>query len=539
MAKTPLPLTVDVQPFGPGADELSRIGRTLFAARAFRRAAGAGEYRLLGIEAVEADDRDQKSKAPRKPQRYRGTVHDRGRHRTLIVEGRLDKPTSFEISESGEQPPVTFDEFTEAAARVRAHQDYASDAAADSLAVYRPMPPEVGQQEPDGRRRRAIAVGTFSRHTGTSRDIVGVDVTDGRVIRFEGRGPSGSSPLNDSICGAPANAGQATASKGTAGQAWVTVKQGSQTLWRFLAVRPAASSGLRGSGVEVRYVDYRGRRVLYRAHVPILNVRYDNDACGPYRDWQWEEGQIQAAGTNVGSGFRLCSSPPQTIMDTGSDTGNFLGVGVYVDGQEVVLVSEMEAGWYRYVSQWRLHANGTIRPRFGFAATDSPCVCNVHHHHAYWRFDFDLVTPGGNRVLEFNDPPIIANKHWHEKHFEIARPRDPSHKRRWRVVHTRSGRAYDIVPGDHDGVATEQSDWPFGRGDVWVLRYHGTEIDDGFNSTTSPNADAKIDQWVNGESVFDQDVVIWYGAHFTHDVSHEDPAQHGHVVGPDLVPVKW
>jgi hypothetical protein len=383
-----------------------------------------------------------------------------------------------------------------------------------------------------------IAVGTFSRTTRTPQEILGVDVT-GEVLRFGGRGPAGSSPSNASMCGAPADASQPTAVKGTAGQVWVTVKQGGKTIWRFLAVRPAASSGLRGSGIELRHVDYRGTRVLYRAHVPILNVRYDGDECGPYRDWQWEEGQIQAAGTDVGSGFRLCSSPAKTIMDTGVDTGNYLGVGVFVDGQEVVLVSEMEAGWYRYVHQWRLHANGTIRPRFGFAATDSPCVCHVHQHHAYWRFDFDLVTPGGNRVLEFNDPPILAGKPWHEKRFEIARPRDPSRKRRWRVVHSVSGAAYDIVPGPDDGVASQQSDWPFGRGDVWVLRYHGTEIDDGFNQTTSPDADAKIDQWVNGESVFDQDVVVWYGAHFTHDVSHERAAVHGHLVGPDLVPVKW
>jgi hypothetical protein len=65
------------------------------------------------------------------------------------------------------------------------------------------------------------------------------------------------------------------------------------------------------------------------------------------------------------------------------------------------------------------------------------------------------------------------------------------------------------------------------------------EIDDGFNVTTSPNSDAKIDQWVNGESVLDQDVIVWYGAHFTHDIGHHGPAQHGHFVGPDLVPVKW
>jgi hypothetical protein len=153
------------------------------------------------------------------------------------------------------------------------------------------------------------------------------------------------------------------------------VKRGNTVLWRFLVVRPAASSGRDGSGIELRYVDYRGRRVLHQAHVPILNVRYGNDACGPYRDWQWQEGKIRAPGRNVAPGFRLCSAPAQTIMQSHTDTGDFLGVGIYVAGDEVVLVSELEAGWYRYVSEWRLDADGTIRPRFGFAAVSSSCVC--------------------------------------------------------------------------------------------------------------------------------------------------------------------
>jgi hypothetical protein len=37
---------------------------------------------------------------------------------------------------------------------------------------------------------------------------------------------------------------------------------------------------------------------------------------------------------------------------------------------------------------------------------------------------------------------------------------------------------------------------------------HGNEIDDGFNVTTSVNADAKIGEWVNGEPVLGQDVVL-------------------------------
>ena len=48
-----------------------------------------------------------------------------------------------------------------------------------------------------------------------------------------------------------------------------------------------------------------------------------------------------------------------------------------------------------------------------------------------------------------------------------------------------------------------------------------------------------IDRWVNGEAVSDHNVVVWYGAHFTHDVNHDGPAQPGHIVGPDLVPVNW
>jgi Cu2+-containing amine oxidase len=225
-------------------------------------------------------------------------------------------------------------------------------------------------------------------------------------------------------------------------------------------------------------------------------------------------------------------------MDTGSDTGNFLGTGIYIQGNEVVFVSEMEAGWYRYVCQWRFSTDGTLRPRFGFAAVESPCVCNVHHHHVYWRLDFDIRTPGNNRVREFNDPPLVGSSNWHEKYFEIRRPRDFTRNRKWRVENASTGEGYEIVPQAADGIATAQSDWPFGRGDVWILRYHGNEIDDG-SVATGPPYEAGLDAWVNGESVRNQDVVIWYGAHFTHDVNHEDPAVHGHIVGPDLKPVRW
>jgi Cu2+-containing amine oxidase len=247
---------------------------------------------------------------------------------------------------------------------------------------------------------------------------------------------------------------------------------------------------------------------------------------------------IQANGSDVAPGFRLCPTPAHTILDTGSDAGNYLGVAIYVQGQEVVLVSEMQAGWYRYISEWRLHADGSIRPRFGFSAVQSSCVCTAHHHHAYWRLDFDIRTPANNLVREFNDPPLFPPSNWHDKIYEIRRPRDPARKRKWRVENTVSGDAYDVIPGADDGVATASPDWPFPRGDLWILRYRGTEIDDGVVAI-GPPYEAGIDKWLNGELIKNQDVVIWYGGHVTHDVTHEPPGVHGHIVGPELKPAKW
>jgi Cu2+-containing amine oxidase len=195
----------------------------------------------------------------------------------------------------------------------------------------------------------------------------------------------------------------------------------------------------------------------------------------------------------------------------------------------------LEAGYYRYVSEWRLHDDGTIRPRFGFSAVENPCVCEVHHHHVYWRFDFDILSEGNNVVWEYNSPPITSSN-WHINRWEVMRLRNPSRSRRWWIENSTTGDAYLLIPGPDDGVADA-----FARGDVWILRHHDWEIDDGISAAPSqagqsqPNAPADIGRFVNGESTYNQDIAIWYAAHFTHDVH----AESGHIVGPTLQAVQW
>jgi hypothetical protein len=272
---------------------------------------------LLYLEAIDSDI--QEPKAERKPvlsNHFRATIYDYTNNRTVYVDGLFDKQNNLgkavEISESSDQVLPSTEEFDEAVKILVRDKEIGSLINGGELEVYHPMPPLVNIELPDGRTERTVAVGLIPKMEEHRHEIVGVNMISQTVTRYDNNAPTNSQAIT-ATCGLP-NAYQPTA-KHIPGQVWVTVTQGSTVLWRFLVVRPAASSGTNGSGVELRYVDYRGKRVLYRGHVPILNVKYATGPCGPYRDWQNEEGMLQAVGNDVTSGFRLCSSPATTKLD--------------------------------------------------------------------------------------------------------------------------------------------------------------------------------------------------------------------------------
>lgn len=287
----------------------------------------------------------------------------------------------------------------------------------------------------------------------------------------------------------------------------ITVTRDGKEIWKFLVIRPGASSGARGSGIEIKYAEYKKKRVLNQGHVPIVNVRYDADKCGPYRDWQYRESMFEANGNDVAPGIRICNAPAKTILDSDANAGNYRGVAIYVQDQEVVLVSEMEAGWYRYISEWRFHTNGTILPRFGSAAVRNGCICNIHHHHVYWRLDFDIEPSNNNLVEEFNDPILVGDTNWHKRTFEIKMFKDASRRRKWRVCNARTGANCEIIPGANDGVPDS-----FSAGDLWVFRHQDREEMDGLHKAE-----------------------VWYGAHFTQDINLRET----YTVGPTLRCAKW
>ncbi len=109
--------------------------------------------------------------------------------------------------------------------------------------------------------------------------------------------------------------------------------------------------------------------------------------------------------------------------------------------------------------------------------------------------------------------------------------------------------AYQLVPGTNDGKVLNDAGTlvdTFGAGDFWLMRFKGTagspqEIDDD-NGTVYPAAN--LSPWINGESMVDQDVVVWYAGHTTRqdDSSRTSSPQvisGSHILGPVLRPIRW
>lgn len=283
-------------------------------------------------------------------------------------------------------------------------------------------------------------------------------------------------------------------------------------VWRMCWLPPDASSGPAGSGLELRHVFYKGRRVFWRANVPVLNVLYDAGSgfCGPtYRDWLNELQAFQADNV-LQPGYAEPTQTPKTVCDApGADVGSFAGVAAQKLADRLVLTTQTKAGWYRYIQRITFFPDGTIEPQFGFTAVTHECINKPHMHHGYWRFDLD-IEGAANDIVRERRKFLWFFKTWSLLEIEQTRLRTAGNFRQWRVLDKGTGRGVEIRPGHHDEVGGDS----FGGADVWVLRYHANETDDG----GSLGGDQQhIDPYVNGESVNGGDVVLWYRVGHRHE----------------------
>jgi hypothetical protein len=526
---------IKVSPWGPTQADVQAATLRVEKSQVLQSALKNTKYRLISFDYVESGNGKSKSAQP--PTGFRVIFYDYTNDRTFVAEGNFAGTKTITVREEKFQPGINNQELLEAFQIVKDDSELGELYKQNQLTLFEPMPPVSVQNG-----ERLVNVGV---KFGGENQVVGVSFKNNRVARYKGNAPETSRAAHDD-CGIE-SANQGNTPNGTAGQYQLTVSQNNSPLWEMLVVRPSASSGNseERSGIEVRDVKYKGKSVLKRGHSPILNVQYEDDACGPYRDWQYAEGYFdapEAGAIDPAPGIRILAAgkTAKTSLESGIDSGSFAGVAVYTQNNETILVSEMDAGWYRYISEWRFANDGTIRPRYGFGATTSTCVCFEHNHNVYWRFDFDIVT-ANNKIFQnernrkFMQP--VTN--------ETTRLRNYQTNRRFLIQNSGGAEAYLLVPSLADGKTND-----FGGGDFWFLKYKSEaggepdEIDD-------PNGEelkANFAPWLNNESLVNQDVVVWYAGHFGHNSDGEsllNPDRSGtvtsgsHVLGPTLRPVNW
>ena len=528
---------IKVSAWGPTQAEVQAAMLRVEKSRAVQNVLENTKYRLISFDYIESEY--DKSKPAQSPTNFRIVFYDYTNDRTFTAEGDFANTKIVTVREEKFQPGVSSQELAEAFEMVKKDAGLGEFYRQKQLKIFEAMPPVSVL---DG--ERLVNVGIKILPDGENQ-VIGISFKNNRIVRYKDNAPLTSLAADDA-CGIN-SANQGNTANGTAGQYQLTVRLNNAPLWEMLFIRPSASSGnsQERSGIEVRDVKYKGKSVLKRGHAPILNVQYEGDACGPYRDWQYSEGYFNApteGAIDAAPGVRILAPGrvAQTSLDSGNDLGNFAGVAVYTQNGETILVSEMDAGWYRYIMEWRFANDGTIRPRYGFGATNSTCVCNSHQHNVYWRFDFDIVSPT-NKVFQLER----GGKFIQPVKNETARLRSYQTNRSFLIQNSNGGEAYKVVTNLSDGEAND-----FSVGDFWLLKYRAgiggepDEIDD-------PNGDeqkANFAPWLNNESLLNQDVVLWYSGHFAHHSDGEhllSPDRSGtvltgsHVVGPDLRPVRW
>ncbi len=539
-------LEVEVTSWGPSQELIDKTTAALPEQLQLKDHLQGTRYRLVAFELVESS---KDERLP--PNAFRAIYYDYTNNQVVRAEGRFDNVENLQVSMGNDQPLPSNEEYAAAIAVLHNDPKIGPELTQNRLIANPAMPPVI---YPDMATNgagveRTINILLLPVSKGSyPTEVVGVNMVRNSVVHFPGGAPP-SSKAAAAACGIP-SAGQATSSSGTPGQFEFVVRKDGVEYWRFIAIRPSASSGPGDrSGIELQSVKYKGKTLLKRMHTPILNINYDGNACGPYRDWQWQEGMFRADGTDVpgtNGGVRDCgATPATTALETGNDFGNFRGIAFYSVGtDELVLVSEMNAGWYRYICEYRFNTNGTIRPRYGYGATSNSCVCFAHTHHVYWRFDFDIGgdgTTGAVNVVR----PSRREFSWGSPYTIETRVQRTA-RQNWLVQNPSTLDSYMIRPNSNDGTAAPGS---FGKGDVWVLVYKANEISDRDTGGINIGSAANIDGFMTSpESLFNQDLVLWYGAHFYHDDGGNRPTASDtaprvisghHVHGPDLVPVRW
>ncbi len=331
-------------------------------------------------------------------------------------------------------------------------------------------------------------------------------------------------------------------------------------------------------GVVLKEVAYEtptniARTVLKEASLAGINVAY-NDGTPPLRPLTDLAGggglgvNIDTLAASDCSGGTLHQSGGSDVLCVKVVPRNYTykSYANVKQGHAIQIESRSTIGTASYIVRWRFFDDGTVHPQVGLAGElpiigsnssrgwdlDNTGRVGVAFNTTYfWRLDFDLDSNGSNEVVEEFEVTPSANRLTKSLSVSVMSTEDSRStsadlKRSWRIrdeagTNNADGRpiSYHLEPLHiaHSYVGASGDTWA--QDDIHITRYNACERLF-FDNPTTGGCGSDITQFVNGESIVSQDLVIWYKLNYHHVPRSEDePAVQIHWDSFYIVPRDW
>lgn len=254
--------------------------------------------------------------------------------------------------------------------------------------------------------------------------------------------------------------------------------------------------------------------------------------------------------TNIGGRAGMC-----TLLSTGNDS--YTTANETRKSQSLSVFSVSQVGSYAYLITWKFFADGSIEPSVGAAGAlqrssdDENSAFGrklegvpekswlSHTHNYYWQLDFDLGTSATDDIVsEFNfitDADGRRQRQQQSFNIEAARAIEPANMRSWIINDKQASDTapgYLIEPVNHGHTHKDTPTTEFNEFDFFVTKQSDCERFVSENAKFNPDCDENILQFVNNESLVDEDVVLWHRVSFHHVPRNEDRhTMHSHWDG--------
>lgn len=314
---------------------------------------------------------------------------------------------------------------------------------------------------------------------------------------------------------------------------------------------------------DIRYTPPGGDafKVLASARLSQLHVAYD-DSDVTYNDvTQFGLGgsyltTLTNADCPDGQLLNVQTRPALCLRETRADNG-YLTPSRGATAASINLFSVSQVGAYAYLVSWTFYDDGTFEPGVGATGAlqrssdntrlpfgrvlqgDPDTLWLSHTHNYYWRLDFDLGTSATDDVVSELRYELdgAGRRALNTEVFstEQARRIDPEAQLLWRIMDgaTDSAPGYQFEPV-RNGHRFERKDIePYTDFDFFVTVGNDCERFASQNARFNPDCLNDVLQYVDGQSIEGEDIVLWNRVSFHHTPRSEDQ-RHMHTHWDDF-----